>query len=221
MRYFCLMFRREWIFAYRQRAEILNPWIFLFIITTLFPLALSPEPALLQTIAPGIIWVGILLSTFLNLEKLFRREVDDGVIEQWLLTPNSFLHLMTAKLFANWCIHYLPLMFFVPIIAFWLALSMHALHILLICLLLATPTLHFVGAIFSALTVRIRNNGLLLGILVLPFYIPVLIFAASAVANAQLNLPIAGQLAFLGALLVLTVPLAPIAVSAALKIGAV
>jgi len=211
------MFHREWLFAYRKLSEIFNPWIFFLLIITLFPLALNPSPLLLAKLAPCIIWIAILLSTLLNLEKLFRREVEDGVIEQWLLTPVSFLTLIQAKLLANWCIHYLPLIFFMPIIALWLHLSPHALIILLFCILLTTPTLFLVGAVVSALMVRLHNNGVLLAILVLPFYVPLLIFAASAVSDAQLSLPVSGQLAFLGALLALALPLAPLAIAAALK----
>jgi heme exporter protein B len=220
MHYFRVIFHREWLFAYRKMTEILNPWIFFLIIVTLFPLALNPHPALLKLLAPGIIWISILLSTLLALEKLFRREVEDGVIEQWLLAPVSFLMLVQSKLIANWCSHYVPLLFFMPVLGLWLDLSMHTLFVLFLSILIATPILFLVGAIFSALTVRLSNNGVLLSILVLPFYIPVLIFAASAVANAEAGLPASGQLAFLGALLALVLPLAPFAVAIALRLEA-
>lgn len=216
---FFLIFKREYLFAYRHWAEIIQPWIFFLLIITLFPLALTPDPKLLTLISPGIIWVGILLSTLLSLDKLFRLEFEHHMVEQWLLSPVDFKYFVFIKLISHWCIAIIPLILLLPLISIGLHLSVYATEILLLTILLGTPSLSFIGAIFSALTVSLRQTGLLLALLVLPFYIPILIFAASAVSNAITGLAVAPQLALLGAILLLTLPLAPLATSAALRIG--
>ena len=216
---FFLIFKREYLFAYRHWAEMIQPWIFFLLIMTLFPLGLNPDPKLLTLISPAIIWVGILLSTLLSLDKLFRLEFEHHMIEQWLLSPIDFRVFILIKLISHWCISILPLILLLPLISIGLHLSVYTTEVLLLTIVLATPSLSFIGAIFSALTISLRQTGLLLALLVLPFYIPILIFAASAVSNAIAGLAVAPQLALLGAILCLTLPLAPLATSAALRIG--
>lgn len=198
---------------------MIQPWIFFLLIITLFPLALTPDPKLLTLISPGIIWVGILLSTLLSLDKLFRLEFEHHMIEQWLLSPIDFKYFILIKLISHWCISIIPLILLLPLISVGLHLSFYTTEILLWTILLGTPSLSFIGAIFSALTVSLKQTGLLLALLVLPFYIPILIFAASAVSNSITGLAVVPQLALLGAILLLTLPLAPLATSAALRIG--
>jgi heme exporter protein B len=219
MSYFFLIFKREYLFACRHSAEIIQPWIFFLLLLVLFPLALNPDPKLLQLVSPGIIWVGILLSILLSLDKLFRHEYEHHMIEQWLLSPIDFRVFIFIKLISYWSISLIPLLLLLPFIAAGLHLSLYTTKILFYTLLLATPSLSFMGAVFSALTVSLRQTGLLLPVLVLPFYVPVLIFAASAVSNAMNGLEVSAQLALLGAILLLTLPLAPLAAASALKSG--
>lgn len=214
-----LIVKREYLLAYRHWPEMLQPWIFFLMIITLFPLALSPDPKLLTFMAPAIIWIGILLAILLSSHTVFQREVEGAMIEQWLLSPVNFLYFVTLKLIAHWGLSLLPLLILLPFLAAGFHLTFHATRILCFTLLLATPSLTFIGAIFSALTLSLRQNGVLLALLVLPFYIPILIFAASSVSNAMADLPVSAPLALLGAILLIALPLAPLAVSAALKIG--
>lgn len=214
-----IIFKREFLFAYRHWADIIQPWIFFILIISLFPLGLSPDTVLLMQISPAIIWIGILLSLLLSLDKLFRLEVEYHMIEQWLLSPINLNIFILFKLIAHWCFSIIPLILLLPFITAGLHLSGYTAEILLWTILLATPSLCFMGAIFSALTVSLRHNGLLLALLVLPFYIPILIFAASATSNAIAGLSVMPQLLFLTAVLLLTLPLAPIATASALKIG--
>ncbi len=202
----------------RQPREIIQPLIFLLLTVSLFPLGVGPEPAILQTIAPGIIWVTALLSTLLGMDRLFRQEIQQGTLDLLLLSPHPLALLVLGKIIVHWLVTGLPLVIVAPLLAIWLNLSSQALHTLILTLLLATPSLSLMGAIGTALTSGVRQNPLLLTLLILPLYIPVLIFSAGAVSMANQGLPASGQLAILGAILALALPLAPIASAAALKI---
>ncbi len=210
---------RDLLLALRRRSEVVNPLLFFVIVVTLFPLAISPSQAVLQTLAPGIIWVAALLSTLLSLERMFRSDFEDGSLEQLLLSPCPPTILVLAKVLAHWLVSGLPLLLIAPLLGVFLALPTEAMPTLLITLALGTPVLSMVGAIGVALTVGLRRGGALLSLLVLPLYLPVLIFAANAVAAAADGLIVTGQLYFLGGLLLLSCSLAPLAAAAALKIS--
>lgn len=214
-----VLLQRELIIAYRHRAELLNPLLFFVIVVCLFPLALNAQPRLLQTIAPGIIWVAALLATLLSLDKLFRSDAADGFLDQLLLSRHSLVALVFTKIFAHWLVSGFPLILLTPCLALLMHLSSEVTFILCCTLLLGTPVLSLIGAIFSALTLPIHSNGLLLPLLVLPFYIPILIFGAGSVTIASSGLAIHGQLAIMSAMLVLALPLAPLATTAALKVA--
>lgn len=203
----------------RHYFEMINPLLFLVIVMSLFPFAISSEPAVLRMIAPGIIWVGILLATLLTLDRLFYNDFIDGTLTQMVLSPKPLSLLISAKLLAHWLLNLLPLIFVALLSALFLQLPKNALFALLISLSIGTPTLVLIGAIGRALTLGLVNSSLLVIILVLPFYIPILIFGASAVVEASHGLPFVGQIAWLTALLVLAIPLAPLATAAALRIG--
>lgn len=210
---------REFRCAFRHKQSIINPLLFFIITLTLFPLAVSPEAKILQTIAPGIMWVAALLATLLSLDRLFRSDYEDGSLEQLLLSPHPLSALVFAKVSAHWLLTGLPLIIISPLLGMMLNLTPHALSVLMISLFLGTPILSFIGAIGSALTVGLRGNGMLLSLLVLPLYIPVLIFGASAVSVALNGLPANGQLAILGALFALTITFTPFAIAASLRVG--
>ena len=211
--------RRDLLLAYRHRSQLANPLVFFTIVVTLFPLGISPDPVLLKTLAPGVVWVAALLAAMLSLEGMFRSDFDDGTLEQIVLSPHPLSLVVLAKVIAHWLISGLPLLFLAPLLALLLHMDPAVLGVLLATLALGTPVLSLVGAIGVALTVGLRRGGVLLSLLVLPLYIPVLIFAAGAVGNADAGLDVTGQLALLGALLALSVALAPLAAAAALRIS--
>lgn len=216
---FYQIIKRELQIALRKRAEILNPlWFFLMIIT-LFPLVIGPDPQLLGRIATGIAWVAALLSALLSFERLFRDDFIDGSLEQLLLTAQPLVLTALAKIIAHWLLTGLPLILLSPITALLLSLESHIWWALVLTLLLGTPILSCLGAIGVALTLGVRKGGVLLSLLVLPLFIPVLIFASALLEAASLNLPYQGLLAILGALFTATLTLAPFAVSLALRIS--
>jgi heme exporter protein B len=216
---FSLVLKRDLTIALRHRDDILNPLIFFVIVITLFPLGIGPEAQTLSRIAPGIIWVAALLATLLSLDRLFKADYNDGSLEQMLLSPHPIFVLVLAKITAHWLITGLPLMLIAPLLAVLLHLDENSYTALVVTLFLGTPVLSLLGAIGVALTVGIKKGGVLLSLLVLPLYIPVLIFATSAIDSAALGLPYSGQLAIIGALFVGSLTLAPFAVGAALKVS--
>ena len=213
------LIRRELLIALRQRSDILNPLWFFLIVITLFPLGIGPEPKLLARIAPGIIWVAALLAAMLSLERLFRDDFSDGSLEQMMLMPYPLGRLALAKVVAHWLLTGLPLLLISPLIAILLSLDMQSYLAVVATLALGTPVLSLLGAIGVALTVGLRKGGVLLSLLILPLYIPVLIFATSAIDAAGMGLPYGGQLAILAAMLVGALTLTPLAVSAALRVS--
>lgn len=211
--------RRELKIAFRNSAEIINPLWFFLIVITLFPLGVGPEPKLLARIAPGIVWVAALLSSLLALERLFRDDYLDGTLEQLLLLPSPLALTVLGKVCAHWVVTGLPLLILSPLIALLLSLDFETWKAVALTLFLGTPTLSFIGAIGVALTVGLRRGGVLLSLLVLPLYIPVLIFATGAIDAASMSMPIGGYLAILGAMLAGSATLAPFATAAALRVS--
>lgn len=216
---FFAVLRRDLLLAFRHRGELANPLLFFFIIVTLYPLGVSPEPELLRKIAPGVIWIAALLAALFSLENLFRTDFDDGSLEQMLLSPQPLPVLVLAKVLAHWLVSGLPMLLLAPLLALLLDMPSKAGWALEITLAIGTPLLSLIGAIGVALTVGLRRGGILLTLLILPLYIPVLIFATNAVTAAGAGMPVEGQLYFLAALLVLTLTLAPAAIAAALRIS--
>lgn len=211
--------RRELIIAFRKPAEILNPlWFFLMIIT-LFPLLMGPNPELLGKIAPGIAWVAALLSALLSFERLFRDDYLDGSLEQLMLLPVALSQVALAKVIAHWLLTGLPLILLSPVAAVLLSLEIRVWWALVLTLLLGTPILSCLGAIGVALTVGLRKGGTLLSLLILPLFLPVLIFAAAVLEAAELNMGYSGQLAIIGAILAITLTFSPFAIAGALRIS--
>ncbi|WP_336778071.1 heme exporter protein CcmB [Pantoea sp. USHLN256] len=211
--------QRELKIAFRSGAEVINPLWFFLIVITLFPLGIGPEPQQLARIAPGIAWVAALLASLLALERLFRDDFLDGSLEQLLLLPTPLPVTVLGKVIAHWLITGLPLILLSPLAALLLSLNFAGWRAMALTLLLGTPTLSFLGAIGTGLTVGLRRGGVLLSLLVLPLSIPVLIFASAAIDAAGMGLPIGGYLAILGAMLALSATLAPFATAAALRIS--
>lgn len=211
--------RRDLKLGIHKRSELLNPVLFFILVTSLFPLGVGPGPATLALIAPGVIWVAALLATLLSMERLFRADFEDGALEHLMLSPHPLPLLVLAKVLAHWLVTGLPLLLVSPLLGVLLHLPGEAVGALPLTLLLGTPVLSLIGAIGVGLTVGLRRGGVLLTLLVLPLYVPVLIFGTAAVAAAADSLPISGQLALLGAMLALALSLAPFAAAAALRIS--
>ena len=173
--------RRDLTIAMRRRSDVFTTLIFFAIVVSLFPLGIGPEPNTLRLIAPGIVWVGALLASMLALEQIFSADHRDGTLEQMLLTPQPVALLVAGKVLAHWLVSGVPLVLMAPLLGLQFDLSWEALQTLILSLLLGTPALSLIGAIGAALTLGLRSGGVLLALLVLPLYIPVLIFGAGAV----------------------------------------
>jgi len=218
-RAFMLLLRRDLTLGFRQRAEMINPLLFFILVTAMFPLGIGADPELLRSIGPGIIWVAALLAAMLSLDSVFRSDFQDGSLEHFLLSAHPLSILVLAKTIAHWLITGLPLLIVSPLLGVLLDLSADAVWTLILTLALGTPVLSMVGAIGVALTVGLRRGGMILSLLVLPLYVPVLIFAANAVETASAGLPITAHLSLLTALLALACSLSPVATAAALRIS--
>jgi heme exporter protein B len=216
---FAAVLRRELALALRQKSDVLTPLCFFLIVASLFPLAIGPQASLLARLAPGIVWVGALLATMLSLQRLFAADHADGSLEQLALAPLPFTWLVLAKVLGHFLLCGLPLVLVAPLIGLQFGLGAEALGVLTLSLLLGTPTLSLVGAIGAALTLGVRGGGVLLSLLTLPLYVPVLIFGAGAVEAHASGLGAAGHFSLLGALLVLSLFFAPLAITMALKIA--
>ena len=216
---FFAIIRRDCLLAVRRRAEMATPLFFFVLVVTLFPLAVGAQPRLLQAMAPGVIWVSALLAAMLSLESLFRSDFEDGSLEQMLLSPHSLPVLVLGKIIAHWLVTGLPLMLTAPLLALFLGLPEQAMGTLWLTLILATPLLSLIGAIGVALTVGLRRGGMILSLLVLPLYVPVLIFASSAVDRAAGGLPVSAELNLLTAMLLAALVLAPLPTAVALRMS--
>lgn len=210
---------RDLTLAWRRRSDVLSTMFFFVIVVSLFPLGIGPESQLLRAIAPGVVWVAALLASMLSLGRLFANDYHDGTLEQMLLTPQPLYLVVLGKILALWLLSGVPLALIAPILGIQFGLSRDTLLILVGSLLLGTPVLGLIGSIGAALTLGLRGGGVLLSLLVLPLYIPVLIFGAGAVDASIMGLSAQANLSLLGALLALTLVFAPWATSAALRIS--
>lgn len=213
------LLRRDLTLALRRQGELLNPLLFFILVVSLFPFAVGPDSNILRLIGPGIIWVAALLASLLSLDSMFRSDFDDGALEQIALSPHPLSVLVMVKVCAHWLVSGLPLLLLAPLLGVLFQMSAPATGVLMLSLALGTPVLSLVGAVGVALTVGLRRGGMLLTLLLLPLYVPVLIFGAGAVNDMAAGLSVAGPLAFLGALLALALSLTPMATAAALRIS--
>lgn len=211
---------RDLTIALRRRTDVLTVLFFFMIVVSLFPLGVGSEKALLRELGPGVVWVAALLASMLALERLFAADHEDGTLEQMMLTPQPLSLLVLAKVVAHWLLTGLPLVIIAPLIALQYQLEPSQTLIMMVSLLLGTPTLGLIGAIGAALTLGVRGGGILLSLLILPLYIPILIYGEGAVTVSALALSDAHPyLNLLGALLLLALILGPIAAASALRIS--
>ena len=213
------LLRRDLLLVWRRRGDALNPLLFAIIVVALFPFALGPEAAVLSRIAAGTIFVAVLLAMLLSLDALFRSDLEDGSLEQLVLSPHPLALLLGCKILVHWMTTALPLIVIAPLLAQLLSLPAPVLPVLLAALALATPLLSLIGAVCVALTVGMRRSGMLLTLLVLPLIVPALIFGAGACNAAQNGFAYSAPLLWLAAWLALAMILAPLAAAAALKIS--
>ena len=210
---------RDLILAWRRRADVLATVFFFVIVVSLFPLGVGPEREILRSIAPGVVWVAALLASMLSLSRIFGNDFRDGTLEQLLLTPQSTYLIVLGKILAHWLVSEVPLIIIAPLLGLQFGLSQNSLAIVVVSLLLGTPVLSLIGSIGAALTLGLRAANVLVALLVLPLYIPVLIFGTGAVQASVSGTSPQPYLLLLGATLALTLVFAPWATSAALKIS--
>lgn len=213
------MVTRDLMLAWRGRADVLSTLFFFVIVTSLFPLGIGPEKELLRTIAPGVVWVAALLASMLSLGRLFANDYQDGTLEQMLLTPQPLYLVVLSKVLAHWLVAELPLVLIAPLIGVQFGLDSNTLLILFISLLIGTPILSLIGSIGAALTLGLRGGGVLIALLILPLYIPVLIFGAGAVEAVIAGISPSANMYLLAAFTVVSLVFAPWATSAALRIS--
>ncbi len=216
---FLVMVTRDLRLAFRRWGQIANPLFFFVIVTTLFPLGISPEMSLLRDIGAGVVWVAALLSSLLALDNLFRSDMEDGSMEQLVLSPQPLALVLLAKTMTHWLVSGLPLVLVAPVVAMSLNIPRDALGTLMLALALGTPTLSLIGAVGAALTVGLQRSGALLALLVLPLFVPVLILGARATDMAVVGEDPGGILYLLAAMLMASVSLTPFATSAAIRIS--
>lgn len=210
---------RDLTLAMRHRADVLTTVFFFIIVVSLFPLGVGPEAELLRAMAAGVVWVAALLASMLSLGRMFADDYNDGTLEQLLLVPQPLSLLVLGKVVAHWLISGVPLVLMSPLLGLQFGLGGEALLMLVLTLLLGTPVLSLIGAIGAALTLGLRGGGVLVSLLVLPLYIPVLIFGAGAVEASAAGLGAEGHLSLMGAILIMALLLAPWASAAALRIS--
>ncbi len=214
----CVIYR-DVLLAVRRSSDVLTVLLFFVIVVSLFPLGVGPDPALLRTIAPGVIWVAALLASMLALHRIFASDHSDGALEQMLLGVTPLGMIVGAKVVAHWLVSGLPLVLISPVLALQFDFPQQFLWTLILSLALGTPVLSLIGAIGAALTLGLRGGGALLSLLVLPLYVPVLIIGAGAAEAAVSGLGGQAQLLLLGALLTFAGAFAPWAAAVALRIS--
>ena len=218
---FSAYLRRDLLLAYRRRGEAASPLIFFIMVSTLIPLGITPESARLAEIAPGIIWVMALLATLLSIDGIFANDYQDGSLEQLLISPHLLAMPVLGKTAAHWMVTGLPLTLASPLLGVMLSLPAQGYVPMVASLALGTGCLSLIGSVGAALTVSLRKGGLLLSLLVMPLYMPVIIFGSATVQSAIDGFAWSGPLAILGAMLAASIALCPLAAAGALRITSV
>ncbi|HJM92983.1 MAG: heme exporter protein CcmB [Alphaproteobacteria bacterium] len=219
MKVFSAIIARDLLLAVRQGGATFLALVFFLLTVTLFPLGIGPEPAILARVAPGVLWVAALLAAMLSLDRLFQADFEDGSLEQLTLSGLPVSLIVLAKIVTHWLTTGLPLLLAAPVLAVLLNMNSEGFTALLLTMLIGTPALSLIGAIGAALTLTVRRGGVLLSLLVLPLYIPVLIFGVSAIDAAVHGLNAKPHLLLLAALTMAAIPLCPWAAAAAVKLS--
>lgn len=212
---------RELYLHLRQLRLIINSCLFFLMIMVFFPLTMTPDVALLRTIAPGLVWIAMLLAMFLSAERLFQQDYDDGVIEQWLVSGCPISVLVSAKILIHWGLNLLPMLIFCPLLAMLFALNLHETLILMLSLVCGTPAILYLCALASAFGTGLRQKGILMALVLLPLTIPVMIFGSGTMTAAMQGLPVNGYLALLIAMSILAAGFLPFAVDGVIRVSLV
>jgi heme exporter protein B len=219
MNSFVAVVQRDLRLAMRRKSEVLTALLFFVVVASLFPLGIGPEPGVLRKIAPGILWVGALLASLLSLGRLFSADFQDGTLEQMALSSTPLPVLVGAKILAHWLLSGLPLALLAPLLAVQFDLDGDAMEVLVLTLLVGTPLLSLIGAVGAALTLGVRGGEVLLSLLVLPLYIPALVFGAGAVEAQVSGIGYAAHVSILMAMLVMAAFFGPWMCAAALRVS--
>ena len=211
--------KRDLLIASRQSNDILNPFMFFLIVTSLFPLAISPDPQQLAAISAGVLWIAALLASLLAMDSMYRSDYEDGSLELLLLSPQPLYFMVLARNLSHWLVSGLPVVLVSPLLAYMLKLPAESYLPLFLSLLLGTPVLSLLGSIAVALTVGLGSRGLILAVISLPMSVPVLTFGTLAAQGPRSGPELLANLAILGAMLMAAVTLAPLASAAALRIS--
>lgn len=211
--------KRDLLLAIRRQSDVLTTLFFFIIVVSLFPLSVGPEMNMLRTMAPGVVWVAALLASMLSLGRMFSNDYLDGTLEQMLLSPQSLSFLVLGKILAHWLVTGIPLVLMAPVLGIQYDLPVDALLVLTTTLLLGTPVLSLIGAIGAALTLGLRGGGVLVSLLVLPLYIPILIFGAGAVEANMAGVGFDAHLSLIGAFLLVSLVFAPWAAASSLRVS--
>jgi len=218
-RAFFTTLKRDLVIAFRRKNDLLNPFMFFFIVVSLFPIGVSPDPDRLAEIAAGVLWIAALLASMLSMDSLYRADYEDGSLEQLLLSPHPLYFMVLAKNIAHWLVSGLPVVLVSPILAYMLNLPAESYLPLITTLALGTPILSLIGSIGVALTVGLGSRGLILAVIILPMSAPILIAGTMAVQFTSNGASLSGYLAILAAMLAAALSLAPLASAAALRIS--
>lgn len=216
---FTATLKRDLLIAYKRKHDVVNPFMFFLIVATLFPIGISPDPQRLGEIAAGVLWISALLAAMLSMDSLYRADYEDGSLEQLLLSPHPLYFMVLAKNIAHWLVSGLPVVLVSPLIAYMLNLPEASYFAVFITLLLGTPVLSLLGSIGVALTVGLGSRGLILAVITLPMSVPVLIAGTMAVQQTLNGASLSGYIAIIGAMLLASLSLAPLASAAALRIS--
>ncbi|RLA08927.1 MAG: heme exporter protein CcmB [Gammaproteobacteria bacterium] len=219
MKVFIAIIKRDLLLLSRKPADFYNPPLFFVLVIILYPFALGADSEILKIGAAGLVWISALLASILSLDNIFKADYGDGTLEEMVLSPHPLVIISLAKVVVYWFFTGLPLLLLSPILGLMMGLPSEGIWILMLSLLLGTPVLSLIGAIGAALTVGLKNGGVILSLLVLPLYIPVLIFGSSAVNNSIAGLDVMGSIYILSAFFTLSLVLAPLAIAASLKLS--
>jgi len=219
-RLFFAIVRRDLYLALRQKSDVINTVFFFIVVVTLVPLGIGPDQSLLRSIAPGVIWVSALLAALLSLPRLFANDYADGTLEQMLLSGEPLVVIVLGKVFSHWLTTGIPLTLISVLFALMFDLSSEVSLVLVASLFIGTPVLSLVGSVGAALTLGLRGGSVLTSLLVLPLYVPVLIFGAGAAEAVAVGMASTAYFLIVGALTLFSLVVMPIASSAALRIAA-
>jgi heme exporter protein B len=219
LRFLITVIRRDLLLAARRKGDWLTSQFFFVMVVSMFPLGIGPEPEMLRRIAPGVVWVAALLASLLSLSRLFADDHRDGSLEQMLLSPEPPVLLALGKALAHWLIYGVPLLVIAPVLGLQFGLQADVIGVLMLSLLIGTPVLSLLGSVGAALTLGLRGGGVLLTLLILPLYVPALIFGAGAVDATLAGLGPEANLSLLAAFAMLTLMIAPWVTAAALRIS--